>query len=156
MERGEDNDDADQVQLMTLHASERLRKPMYSWWGRRGILPIPQTSVDEGNVEEERRLMYVGITRAQKELTFTKCRERGTVRWAIKPTQSRLDELPHEDVTWESVKNRSRLKREWKKGRPTLRIIFVRCSIRNNRQSFQVIKGDLMVTFYINLFCFTG
>ncbi|MEZ9650579.1 DNA helicase Rep [Vibrio lentus] len=117
MERGEDNDDADQVQLMTLHASKGLEFPYVFLMGaEEGILPH-QTSVDEGNVEEERRLMYVGITRAQKELTFTKCRERRQYGELIKPTQSRfLDELPHEDVEWESVKKPQSAEERMEKG----------------------------------------
>ncbi|WP_061019437.1 DNA helicase Rep [Vibrio splendidus] len=117
MERGEDDDDADQVQLMTLHASKGLEFPYVFLMGaEEGILPH-QTSVDEGNVEEERRLMYVGITRAQKELTFTKCRERRQYGELIKPTQSRfLDELPHDDVEWESVKKPQSAEERMEKG----------------------------------------
>ncbi|WP_413285485.1 DNA helicase Rep [Vibrio sp. MA40-2] len=105
MERGEENSDADQVQLMTLHASKGLEFPfVYLMGTEEGILPH-QTSIDEDNVEEERRLAYVGITRAQKELTFTLCKERRQFGELIKPTQSRfLDELPFDDVEWESVK----------------------------------------------------
>ena len=105
MERGEDNEDADQVQLMTLHASKGLEFPfVYLMGAEEGILPH-QTSIDEENVDEERRLAYVGITRAQKELTFTLCRERRQFGELIKPQQSRfLDELPFDDVEWETVK----------------------------------------------------
>ncbi|TXZ87167.1 ATP-dependent DNA helicase Rep, partial [Vibrio cholerae] len=61
--------------------------------------------IDEENVEEERRLMYVGITRAQRELTFMVCKERRQFGELIKPTQSRfLDELPQEDIEWEVKK----------------------------------------------------
>ncbi len=102
MERSEEEDDSDAVQLMTLHASKGLEFPyVYLIGSEEGILPH-QTSIDEDNVEEERRLMYVGITRAQKELTFTMCRERRQFGELIKPTQSRfLDELPFDDVEWE-------------------------------------------------------
>ncbi|MEZ8195462.1 DNA helicase Rep [Vibrio cortegadensis] len=117
MERGEDDDDADQVQLMTLHASKGLEFPyVYLMGAEEGILPH-QTSIDEDNVEEERRLMYVGITRAQKELTFTKCRERRQYGELIKPTQSRfLDELPHDDVDWETVKKPQSAEERMEKG----------------------------------------
>ncbi|PSU05030.1 DNA helicase Rep [Photobacterium gaetbulicola] len=105
MERGEDDDDADQVQLMTLHASKGLEFPyVYLVGTEEGILPH-QTSVDEDNVEEERRLAYVGITRAQKELTFTLCKERRQFGELIKPEPSRfLFELPQDDLEWEADK----------------------------------------------------
>ncbi len=105
MERGEEDSEADQVQLMTLHASKGLEFPyVYLLGAEEGILPH-QTSIDEDNVEEERRLAYVGITRAQKELTFTLCKERRQFGELIKPTPSRfLEELPYDDVEWESNK----------------------------------------------------
>lgn len=105
MERGEEDEDSDAVQLMTLHASKGLEFPyVYLIGSEEGILPH-QTSIDEDNVEEERRLMYVGITRAQRELTFTMCKERRQFGELIKPTQSRfLDELPFDDVEWEANK----------------------------------------------------
>ncbi|UTM57359.1 DNA helicase Rep [Photobacterium sp. CCB-ST2H9] len=103
MERGEDDDEADQVQLMTLHASKGLEFPyVYLIGTEEGILPH-QTSIDEDNVEEERRLAYVGITRAQKALTFTLCKERRQYGELIKPEPSRfLYELPQDDLDWET------------------------------------------------------
>ena len=105
LERGEDDDESDQVQLMTLHASKGLEFPyVYLIGMEEGILPH-QTSIDEDNVEEERRLAYVGITRAQKELTFSLCRERRQYGELVRPEPSRfLSELPHGDVLWERDK----------------------------------------------------
>lgn len=102
LERGEDDDEADQVQLMTLHASKGLEFPHVFLIGmEEGILPH-QTSIDEDNVEEERRLAYVGITRAQQTLTFSLCKERRQYGEIIKPEASRfLMELPQDNLVWE-------------------------------------------------------
>ena len=103
MERGENDEELDQVQLMTLHASKGLEFPyVYLVGMEEGLLPH-QSSIDEDNVDEERRLAYVGITRAQKELTFTLCRERRQYGELIRPEPSRfLMELPQDDLAWES------------------------------------------------------
>ncbi len=102
MERNEDEEESDQVQLMTLHASKGLEFPFVFLIGmEEGLLPH-QTSVDEGNVEEERRLAYVGITRAQKELIFTYARERRQFGEVARTEASRfLHELPQDDLSWE-------------------------------------------------------
>lgn len=102
MERGEDEDDGEQVQLMTLHSSKGLEYPYVFMVGmEEGLLPH-QSSIDEDNIEEERRLAYVGITRAQQALTFTLCRERRQFGEQIRPEPSRfLLELPQQDLDWE-------------------------------------------------------
>ncbi|QID16386.1 UvrD-helicase domain-containing protein [Nitrogeniibacter mangrovi] len=73
-----DKDDAEfeGVQLATLHASKGLEfKHVFLVGVEEGMLPH-QSALDEGNLEEERRLMYVGITRAQRSLTITWCERR--------------------------------------------------------------------------------
>ncbi|WP_159567755.1 DNA helicase Rep [Budvicia diplopodorum] len=105
MERGENDEELDQVQLMTLHASKGLEFPyVYLVGMEEGLLPH-QSSIDEDNVDEERRLAYVGITRAKKELTFTLCRERRQYGELVRPEPSRfLLELPQDDLAWETVR----------------------------------------------------
>lgn len=117
MERGENEADLDQVQLMTLHASKGLEFPVVWLVGmEEGLLPH-QNSIDDDNVEEERRLAYVGITRAQKELTFTLCRERRQYGELVRPEPSRfLLELPQDDLIWETERKVVTAEERMKKG----------------------------------------
>lgn len=105
LERGESDEETDQVQLMTLHASKGLEFPyVYLVGMEEGLLPH-QSSIDEDNIDEERRLAYVGITRAQKELTFTLCKERRQYGELMRPQPSRfLLELPQDDLQWEQAR----------------------------------------------------
>lgn len=100
MERGESEEELDQVQLMTLHASKDwVSLCLHGRYGRR-VLPH-QSSIDEDNIDEERRLAYVGITRAQKELTFTLCKERRQYGELVRQAEPLLLELPQDDLIWE-------------------------------------------------------
>ncbi|MFC0322793.1 DNA helicase Rep [Gallibacterium melopsittaci] len=105
LERNENEESGDEVQLMTLHASKGLEFPyVYLIGMEEGILPH-QNSIDDDNIEEERRLAYVGITRAQKELTFSRCKTRRQMGEIIHTEPSRfLLELPQDDLLWEKDK----------------------------------------------------
>ncbi|MDX1343589.1 MAG: 3'-5' exonuclease, partial [Reinekea sp.] len=67
-----------------------------------------RNSIESGDIEEERRLMYVGITRAQKTLALTFAAKRKQFGEFLDCTPSRfLDELPPGDVTWVGAENNS-------------------------------------------------
>ena len=76
-EREEDKEeDTAGVTLITLHASKGLEFPhVYLMGVEEGVLPHDRSKV-EGTVDEERRLLYVGITRARETLALTWCRQR--------------------------------------------------------------------------------
>lgn len=99
--RGNDDEQEDAVQLMTLHASKGLEFPVVFLVGmEEGILPHKNSLEDnENNIEEERRLAYVGITRAQQQLILTYCKTR-RIRGELQlPLPSRfLTELNEDDV----------------------------------------------------------
>ncbi len=99
LDRQEEESADDKVQLMTLHAAKGLEFPHVFLIGvEEGILPH-RNSIDEGNIEEERRLAYVGITRARQSLTMTMASKRKQFGEIINTTPSRfLDELPQDDL----------------------------------------------------------
>jgi DNA helicase-2/ATP-dependent DNA helicase PcrA len=88
-------DDQGLVTLMTLHNAKGLEYPIVFIIGcEEGVFPHSR-SLDEGSLEEERRLCYVGITRAMRDLTFTYARRRslfGTEHYGLRSRF--LDELP--------------------------------------------------------------
>jgi ATP-dependent DNA helicase Rep len=108
LERQEEEDESDQVQLMTLHASKGLEFPHVFMVGMEEDLLPHRNSIDDNNIEEERRLTYVGITRAQKTLTMTLAGKRKQFGEHSETTPSRfLDELPKEDIEREGFGERS-------------------------------------------------
>ncbi|MDD7804332.1 MAG: DNA helicase Rep [Endozoicomonas sp. (ex Botrylloides leachii)] len=97
----EDNNKTDCVQLLTLHASKGLEYPHVLIMGMEEELLPHRTSIEDDHIEEERRLMYVGITRARKTLTLTMAGKRKQFGEMLETTPSRfLDELPQEDLVY--------------------------------------------------------
>jgi DNA helicase II / ATP-dependent DNA helicase PcrA len=96
------DDDRGRVTLMTLHNAKGLEFPIVFMIGlEEGLFPH-QRSLDEGNESEERRLCYVGMTRAQRSLTLTHARARTIFGARGYNRSSRfLDELPAERVDWQ-------------------------------------------------------
>lgn len=104
LDQQEQEDSSDRVQLMTLHAAKGLEFPHVFLIGVNEQLLPHATSIEEDTVEEERRLFYVGITRAQRTLAMTLSQERRQYGEKLDCLPSRfLDELPETDVHWENL-----------------------------------------------------
>jgi DNA helicase-2/ATP-dependent DNA helicase PcrA len=92
-------DDGGMVTLMTLHNAKGLEYPIVFIIGmEEGVFPHSR-SLDEGTLEEERRLCYVGMTRAMRSLTLTHARQRNVFGSRAYGLPSRfLSEIPAEYV----------------------------------------------------------
>ena len=102
-DNGDDENDKGKVNLMTIHASKGLEFPVVFIAGaEEGLIPH-QRSVDEngGDVEEERRLFYVAITRAREKLLISSCMKRRKMQMIVECEPSRfLDEIPENLVEY--------------------------------------------------------
>jgi ATP-dependent DNA helicase Rep len=99
MLEGREDGELDAVKLSTLHAAKGLEFGHVFLIGvEEGILPHRE-SVDNAKIEEERRLMYVGITRAQKSLNISWCKKRKRAGETEICEPSRfIEELPSNDI----------------------------------------------------------
>ncbi|MGL4986401.1 MAG: ATP-dependent helicase [Treponemataceae bacterium] len=93
----DDDGSKGKVNLMTIHASKGLEFPVVFIVGcEEGIIPHARSMEEgDGNVEEERRLFYVAITRARDKLFISSCRKRKKMQSVVECVPSPfLDEIP--------------------------------------------------------------
>ncbi|RYC04921.1 DNA helicase PcrA [Nocardioides zhouii] len=97
-----DGDDSGVVTLMTLHTAKGLEFPVVFLTGLEdGVFPHQRSLGDQPELEEERRLAYVGVTRAEKRLYVSRALVRSA--WGApshNPASRFLDELPVDLVDW--------------------------------------------------------
>ena len=102
LEKNEDDSNGNVVSLMTLHAAKGLEFPHVSIVGMEEEILPHRTSIEDDMVEEERRLFYVGITRAKRELVLSYANKRKRYGEEIECKPSRfLDELDEQHIVWE-------------------------------------------------------
>lgn len=107
LQRQEQERDSDAVRLMTLHAAKGLEFPyVYIVGVEEGLLPHVNSS-SEAQIAEERRLLYVGITRAQRRLTlsYARKRRRGGEMQAVERSRF-FQELPQQGINWQTSQDR--------------------------------------------------
>jgi len=99
LSRNDRDDGGNQVRLMSLHAAKGLEfRYVFIVGCEDGTLPH-EMSIEEGNLAEERRLMYVGITRAKQGLYLSHSRETRRFRQKVRLKPSRfLEELPQSEL----------------------------------------------------------
>ena len=99
----DDTDGAGVVTLMTLHTAKGLEFPVVFLTGMEdGVFPHLRSLGDSGELEEERRLAYVGITRARSRLYISRAVTRSSWGAPVYNPPSRfLDEVPSDLVVWE-------------------------------------------------------
>ena len=108
LEQQQEEEDIDKVNLMTLHAAKGLEFPYVYIMGLEEELLPHRNSIAGDTIEEERRLMYVGITRAKQGLTLMLAEQRRAGGQMRQTTPSRfLDELPEEELEWSGKKKQT-------------------------------------------------
>lgn len=102
--KAEEENQLSAVSLMTLHAAKGLEFPYVFIVGlEEGLLPHANSNSEE-LIEEERRLLYVGMTRAKRKLTMSLAKNRkfaGNMN-ATEPSRF-LSEVPHDEIEWNGI-----------------------------------------------------
>jgi ATP-dependent DNA helicase Rep len=101
LERNQEEEEQNAISLMTMHTAKGLEFPYVFLIGaEEEILPHANSMEDDG-LEEERRLAYVGITRAKRQLCISYARTRNKYGEKLSCEPSRfLEELPPQNVEW--------------------------------------------------------
>ncbi|MDO4879455.1 MAG: DNA helicase Rep [Neisseria sp.] len=133
---GKDNEETDAVKMSTLHAAKGLEYPFVFMVGcEEGLFPHSD-SIEAGGLEEERRLMYVGITRAKRELTITHCVKRKKYGvWQFLEPSRFIAEMPQEDLRIQGRKGGEPLVSK-EEGRNTLNAIQARLAQMSQNKRF--------------------
>ncbi|MCS0543685.1 ATP-binding domain-containing protein, partial [Aeromonas veronii] len=94
----DENDKNNAVVLMTLHSAKGLEFPVVFLMGmEEGVFPHSRSLMEEAEMEEERRLAYVGITRAEEELYLSNAQMRTLYgRTSMNPVSRFIAEIPEE------------------------------------------------------------
>jgi DNA helicase II / ATP-dependent DNA helicase PcrA len=105
----DDDQPKDSVILMTLHAAKGLEFPVVFLMGmEEGVFPHSRSLMDEEEMEEERRLAYVGITRAEEELFITNAQMRTLYgQTKMNPVSRFIAEIPNELLDEFSIEKKS-------------------------------------------------
>ena len=115
----EGDDHGGVVTMMTLHTAKGLEFPTVFLTGMEdGIFPHSRTFDDKDEIEEERRLAYVGLTRARKRLYISRAEYRST--WGApnyNPPSRFLDEIPEDVIVWRNQSSDSLISSMTKKTR---------------------------------------
>lgn len=121
LEEQSEEEQGNRVQLMTLHASKGLEFPHVVIMGMEENLLPHRNSIDTDNIEEERRLCYVGITRAKRVLTMTLASHRKQYGEKVDCDPSRfLEEIPSDILFREGFGEAMSTEQNKQKGDDTL------------------------------------
>lgn len=104
LSRRDEESDNDRANLLTLHAAKGLEFPYVFIIGLEEEILPHRNSIEAQSIDEERRLAYVGLTRAQRLLTLSLCKQRRRYKELVNSEPSRfLEELPKDLITWEEL-----------------------------------------------------